>query len=121
MESEDKTNYDTFYSHSKAEKIINESDIDDIFKSIYTVDRLILINIQNIDNDEYFKGSLVRYLSPANHHPARIIKSDKDFAKMLNFSKLEKFTKLKKNNSIGISVFDYGNKETHPIYVSKKE
>ena len=45
MESEDKTNYDTFYSHSKAEKIINESDIDDIFKSIYTVDRLILINI----------------------------------------------------------------------------
>ena len=36
IESEDKTKYDTFYSHSKAEKIINESDIDDMFKSIYT-------------------------------------------------------------------------------------
>ena len=29
MESEDKTKYDTLYSHSKAETIINESEIDD--------------------------------------------------------------------------------------------
>ena len=37
IESEDKTKYDTSYSHSKLEKIIEESDIDDnIFKSIYT-------------------------------------------------------------------------------------
>ena len=34
IESEDKTNYDTFYSHSKAETIINESDIDDVLESI---------------------------------------------------------------------------------------
>ena len=34
-ESEDKTKYDTFYSHSKAEKIIIEIDID-VFESIYT-------------------------------------------------------------------------------------
>ena len=26
----------TFYSHSKAETITNESDIDDVFESIYT-------------------------------------------------------------------------------------
>ena len=33
IESEDKTKYDTFYSNSKAEIIIIESDIDDVFQS----------------------------------------------------------------------------------------
>ena len=33
----------TFYSHSKAEKFINESDIDDVFESIYII---IISNIQ---------------------------------------------------------------------------
>ena len=36
IESDDKTKYDTFYSHSKAETIINEKDIDDAIESIYT-------------------------------------------------------------------------------------
>ena len=45
IESEDKTKYDTFYLHSKAERIINESDIDDVFKSIYTT---IISNIHKI-------------------------------------------------------------------------
>ena len=44
IESEDKIKYDTFYSHSKVETIIKESDIDDVFKSIYTT---VLSNIQN--------------------------------------------------------------------------
>ena len=43
IENEDKTKYDTFYSHSKAETIINESDIDDVFESIYTT---VISNIQ---------------------------------------------------------------------------
>ena len=43
IESDDKTKYDTCYSHSKAETIINESDIDDVLESIYTT---ILSNIQ---------------------------------------------------------------------------
>ena len=43
IESDDKTKYDTYYTQSKAETIINESDIDDIFESIYTT---ILSNIQ---------------------------------------------------------------------------
>ena len=43
IESEDKTKYDTLYSNSKAEIIINESDIVDMFKSIYTT---IISNIQ---------------------------------------------------------------------------
>ena len=43
VESEDKTKYGTFYSNSKAEIIINESDINDMFKSIYTT---FISNIQ---------------------------------------------------------------------------
>ena len=35
IESEDKTKSDNFYSSSKAEVIIYESDIDDVFNSIY--------------------------------------------------------------------------------------
>ena len=36
VESGDKTSHDTFYSNSKAEIIINKSDIDGVFKSTYT-------------------------------------------------------------------------------------
>ena len=43
IESKDKTKYDDFYSSSKAEIIINESDIENVFKSIYTT---ITANIQ---------------------------------------------------------------------------
>ena len=35
-ESDDKTIYDNFYLQSKAEAVINESDIDDVFESICT-------------------------------------------------------------------------------------
>ena len=61
-----------------------------------------LINIQNVDDNEFFKWSLVRYLNPANHHLAIITKADKDFAKRRDFkdinsqSKLGTFTKVKK-------------------------
>ena len=43
IESGDKTKYDNFYSSSKVETIINESDIENEFKSIYTA---IIVNIQ---------------------------------------------------------------------------
>ena len=43
IESEDKTKYDTFYSNSKAEIIIDESGIEDVFESIYTT---IISNMQ---------------------------------------------------------------------------
>ena len=43
IESEDKTKYDNSYSSSKAEIIINASDIDNVFQSIYTT---IITNIQ---------------------------------------------------------------------------
>ena len=43
IESKDKTKDDNFYLNSKAEIIINESDIENVFKSIYTT---IIANIQ---------------------------------------------------------------------------
>ena len=36
LENDDTTKYSTFYSNSKAEATINESDIDDVFESIYS-------------------------------------------------------------------------------------
>ena len=40
IESADKAKYNTFCSNSKAETIINESDIDDVFESIYGMSNL---------------------------------------------------------------------------------
>ena len=37
IEREEKTKYDNFYSSSKAEIIINESDINDVFHKIYFI------------------------------------------------------------------------------------
>ena len=42
IENEDKINYNNFYSSSKSEIIINESDIKNVFKSVYTT---IIANI----------------------------------------------------------------------------
>ena len=42
IESEDKTKYDTFYSHSKAETITNENYTDDVFQLIFTTINKIL-------------------------------------------------------------------------------
>ena len=51
-------------------------------------------------------------------------KSCKDFAKRLDFKDIKyperHSQKLKKKNSIGISVFGYANKVKYPIYVSQK-
>ena len=44
IESKGKTKYYNFYSSSKVEIIINESDIDDVFQSIY---KTIIKNWQN--------------------------------------------------------------------------
>ena len=40
-----------------------------------------LINVQNIDDNECFKWSLVRYLNPTHHNTRTITKVEKDFAK----------------------------------------
>ena len=54
-----------------------------------------MINIQDIDGSECFKWYLVRYLNPADHHPARITKADKDIAKKLDFKDIKFPVKVK--------------------------
>ena len=54
-----------------------------------------LINIQNTDNNECFKWSIVRYLNPTNHQPARITKGDRDFAKKLDLKDIKFPVKIK--------------------------
>ena len=44
-----------------------------------------LINIQNTDDKEWFNWYLVRHLNPENHHPGRITKTGKEFAKGVDF------------------------------------
>ena len=76
-----------------------------------------MINIKNTDDNECFKWSIVRYLNPADDHSVKITKADNDFAKKLDFKgikfpvKIRNIHKIEKNNSIGISVFGYDNKE----------
>ena len=85
-----------------------------------------MINIQNNYNNECFKWSLVRYLYPEDHHPARITKAYKDFARVLYLIdirfpvKIREYLQNWKNEFYCISVFGYENKEKYPIYVSKK-
>ena len=120
IENYNKQNLAPFIQTQKAETIINEIDIDDVFESIYTtiisniqkllrkisgwiIDSVIdhniniskykplagrsytkfpkqldhprkgLINIQNIDDNEFLKWCLVRYLYPTDYNPRRIV------------------------------------------------
>ena len=75
--------------------------------------RKILVNIENIDDNGYFKWYLVRYLHPVNYNLKRIIKADNDFAKKLGFKeikfpvKVRDIHKIQRKNSICPSVFGY--------------
>ena len=70
-----------------------------------------MITIQNTDDNECLKWCLVRYFNPADHHPARITKTDKDFTKRFDFKdikipvKIRDLHKVEKKNSVGISLF----------------
>ena len=72
------------------------------------------------------KQCIVTYFNPANYYPARTTKTDKDFARKLDFKdvkfpvKIKDIPKIEKKNLIGISVFGYENKKKYSIYVSKK-
>ena len=84
-----------------------------------------MINIRNIDDNECFKRYLVRYLHPADHHPDRVTKADKDFERKYDFKNIKfpveirDIHKIFKNCSTTISVFPYKNMEKYSIYVSK--
>ena len=61
VESENKTKYDTFYSHLKARTITSKSDIDDVFQSIHTT---IISNIEKSlekGSTESLIQSLIKY------------------------------------------------------------
>ena len=60
-----------FYSSSKAEILINDSDIDDVLKLI---ENTIITSIPKLlEKCSGFKWCLLRYLNHVDHHPARII------------------------------------------------
>ena len=79
--------------------------------------RKVWINIQNIDENECFQWSIVRYLNPVNHCPAKNAKAEKDFFRKLGFKgikflvKIKNIHKIAKKNLIGISVFGYDNRK----------
>ena len=70
----------------------------------------VFINIQNIDNNGYFRWCLVRFLHPVNHNPKGITRPDKDLAKELAFKdiqfpiKIIGIRKIRKKNCVVISV-----------------
>ena len=69
VESEDKTNYDNFYSKLKTEIIISESDIDDVFQSIYTT---TITNIQKSlgkDSDSITDSVIDHIISISKYNP----------------------------------------------------
>ena len=69
MESDNVTKYITFYSNSKTETIINESDIDDVFELIYTT---IVSDIQKY-LEKYFvwiiDSALDHNINTSNYKP----------------------------------------------------
>ena len=75
-----------------------------------------LINIQNTDDNEFFKWCLVRSLNSADHHPPRNTKANKNFDNRLDFKdikcpvKTRGIHKIEKKNSINFSVSGYENK-----------
>ena len=85
-----------------------------------------MIIIQNSDDNECFKWSIVSYVNLADRNPARITKADKRFAKEFDFKDIKLLVKIRdihkigEKNTIVISVFGYENERKHPIYVSKK-
>ena len=69
IESEDKTKCDNFYSSSKAEIVINESDFEDVFQSVYTT---IITNTQKSlgKGSEWITDSVIDHtisISKYNH------------------------------------------------------
>ena len=67
--------------------------------------RKTLISIQNIDDNEWFRWCLFRYLNPADHNPARITKADIDFVQKLDFKDINLLVKVSDIHKIEKSYF----------------
>ena len=83
IESKDKTKYDRFYSSSKAEIIISESDIDDVFQSIYTT---IVTNIQKYlgKDSEWIIDSVINHTISISKYNSLTGSSNKKLPKELD-------------------------------------
>ena len=85
-----------------------------------------MINTQNIDDNECFKWSIVRYLILQIITQQELQKLIQILLKKLDCKdvkfpvKIRDINKIEKKNYIGINVFSYEYKEKHPIYVSNK-
>ena len=79
-----------------------------------------MIKIQDIDDSKCFKWCIVKYLNPADRNPARITKTDKEFAKKLDIKNIKFPVKMRDIHKIvkkiSSTVSGYENKEKHPIY-----
>ena len=82
-----------------------------------------LINLQNTD-DKCLLWDHVRHLNPRKVHPERITKSDREFAKKLDYSGItfpvtrNQINRIEKQNKINIYLFGYDTvkKSAYPIY-----
>ncbi|CAB4011854.1 hypothetical protein AC249_AIPGENE9596, partial [Paramuricea clavata] len=85
-----------------------------------------LINIVNTDDDECFRWCHVRHLKPKDKRATEITRSDREFAKTLNYNgigfpvRIDDIPKIEKANEIRITVIMLkGEKMFFPRYTSK--
>ena len=86
-----------------------------------------LINLQNKDN-KCFLWNLVRHLNPRKKDPQRITKSDREFAKRLDFNgitfpvTINQMKRIEKQNKISINIYGYctDKKSVYPIRISEE-
>ena len=84
-----------------------------------------MINIQNNDDNVCFKWCFVKCVNPVDNDPRKIKEANTELAKRLDFKfakfpfKIRDIHKIAKENSVGVSVFDYKNKDKYPMYIQK--
>ena len=82
-----------------------------------------LINMKNNDQ-KCILWCHVRHINPVKEHPARIKKTDRDFANNLNYDGIEfplqekDFSNIEVKNNICVNVFGYENDLVFPVYIS---
>ena len=85
-------------------------------------------NIKKKKKDKkFFVGCHVRHINHSKGHPERILKTDKNIAKELNYNKIEfpvqvkDFNKIEVKNNVCINVFGYENRLVFPIWISDQK
>ena len=85
------------------------------------------INIKKKKDTQFFVGCHVRHINHSKGHPERILKTDKNIAKELNYKKIEfpvqvkDFNKIEVKNNVCINVFGYENRLVFPIWISDQK